>query len=102
MITTIKDDENYVVAFCEWRLVGPSGYEVQNGEYIWVNDLWVHPKYRELGLIGRIIDEVMSKVPQAKYCYFQRLQVNERVRIYPRKVWERRRCALDPIVLKEI
>lgn len=97
MITSLKDTDGRIVAYCEWRLVGPSGYECENGEYIFVNDCWVHEGFRMKNRINRIIDEIMRLVPQAKYCYFQRKSKNEKVRIYTRTQWERRRNAYEKI-----
>jgi hypothetical protein len=103
MITTLKDYDGKVITFCEWRLVGPSGYDMENGEYVWINDIWCHPSHRNRYKVNRIIDEVMRMVPDAKYCYFQRKKKNERVRIYTRTQWERRRHAYDPeLIIKEI
>ena len=101
MITSLKNDDGLIYAFCEWRLVGKSGYDMENGEYIWVNDMWVHPKYRGQNKVSRIIDEIMRDVPQAQYCYFQRKAVNNKVHMYSRRSWERRRNAYDSQLIKE-
>lgn len=98
MVTSLKDTEGRIIAFCEWRLVGQSGYEVPNGEYVWVNDCWVHEDYRMEKRINRIIDEIMRAVPQAKYCYFQRKNKNEKLRIFTREQWERRRMSYDNLI----
>lgn len=95
MITSLKDSEGKIIAYCEWRLVGPSGYEVPSGQYIWVNDMWVHEGCRFKNKVGRIVDEIMRMVPQAQYCYFQRKDVSEKVHIYTRSQWERRRKAYE-------
>lgn len=97
MITTLKDGDGKVIAYCEWRLVGPSGYEVPNGEYVWINDCWVHWSFRMKNKIKRIIDEVMRAVPMAKYCYFQRKNVDEKIHIWTRDQFERRRMAYENV-----
>lgn len=93
MITTVKDSEGRVIAFCEWRLVGRDGLESSNGRYVWVNDCWVHEAFRNMSLVSRIIDDVMTAVPRAEYCYFQRKDVNDKLHLYSRRQWERRRNA---------
>ena len=98
MITSLKDNDGKIIAYCEWRLVGQSGQEVPSGEYIWLNDCWVHDGYRMTHRINRIIDEIMRLVPNAKYCYFQRKDVNNKVHIYSRRQWERRRMTHDPLI----
>lgn len=91
MITTIQDSEGKVTAYCEWRLVGQSGYDMENGKYVWVNDLWIHKSVRHKGLVNDIIDRIMTIVPQAEYCYFQRKRYNNKVRIFTNSQMERRR-----------
>ena len=93
MITSIKDDQNRIIAYVEWRLVGQSGFDKQDGEYVWINDCWVHQDYRMRDLLNRMTDEVMRQVPSARYCYFQRLKRNERLRMYTHDAWQRRRQA---------
>lgn len=100
MLTALKDDDGKVIAYCEWRLVGPSGYEVPNGQYIWINDIWVWPGLRNTGRIKRIIDEIMRLAPDAKYGYFQRLDYNTKIRIFPREQFERRRMIYDFLRVK--
>lgn len=95
MITNLKDNHGKIIAYCEWRLVGQSGYEVPNGEYVWINDAWVHPEFRHLGKIERIIDEVMRSAPSAQYGYFQRKDHNEKLRIFTKQQFERRRMTHD-------
>jgi hypothetical protein len=98
MVTNIKDLDGKVIAYCEWRLVGPSGYEVPSGEYIWINDIWVHEDFRNTQKVNRIIDEIMTMQPQAKYCYFHRLKKNNKIRIYKKDYWDRRRNAYDSLI----
>ena len=102
MITSLKDAEGRIIAYCEWRLVGQSGYETPNGEFIWVNDMWVHEDYRFKNRVNRIIDEIMRLVPQAKYCYFERKAKNKHLHLFSRSQWERRRMAYDKLVTGEI
>lgn len=102
MITSLKDGDGKIIAYAEWRLVGPSGLEVPSGEYVWINDAWVHPDFRLTHRINRIIDEIMRLTPTARYGYFQRKDYNDRVRIFTREQFERRRSAYDSLINKEI
>ncbi len=101
MITSLKDQDGKIIAYCEWRLVGQSGQEVPSGEYIWINDCWVHEDYRHTHKVGRIIDEVVRIVPNFKYGYFQRKDYNDKLRIFTKNQWERRRQVYDSLVKKE-
>jgi len=91
MLTKSHDSEGRIIAYCEWRLVGQSGYECPNGKYVYVHDIWVHESVRHQNLVNEIINDVMTLVPQAEYCYFQRKDYNERVRLFTRSQMERRR-----------
>jgi len=101
LITKLKDDDGKIIAYCEWRLVGKSGFDKVNGEYVWVEDLWVHPMFERTNRINRIIDEIMRLVPSAKYCYFQRKKYNDKLRIVSRETWQRHRHAFDRLITKE-
>jgi hypothetical protein len=91
MLCKKTDSEGRIIAYCEWRLVGQSGYECPNGKYVYVHDIWVHESVRHQHLVNEIINDVMTLVPQAEYCYFQRKDYNERVRLFTRSQMERRR-----------
>lgn len=102
MITSLKDDDGRIVCYASWSLVGKSGYPLENGEYVYLEDIWVHRDFERTKRINRIIDEVMRIAKDAKYCYFKRGKYNGRMKIFTREQWERRRCAYDNLVLKEI
>jgi len=102
LVISLKDNTGRIIAYCEMRVVGPSGYEIQDGEYLWVNDMWAHLEFRKTGIMGRMIDEIMIVLPQINYCYFQRKDKNERVRIYSRRNWERRRKSHYPLMTGDI
>jgi hypothetical protein len=92
MITTMKDYDGKIIAHVEWRVVGQSGYDMENGEYLWISDLWIHESFRNSNVIRKIIDKVMNSIPDSvKYGYFQRLVHNEKKRIYSRNHFERMR-----------
>lgn len=98
MVTTLKDESGKVISYVEWRLVGRSGFDKVNGEYVYIYDFWVHPDYRHKGRIAMMTDEVMKIVPDsAKHCYFKRDKYMGRIKMFSRKFWERRRRAEQPI-----
>lgn len=85
MITTVPDSQGRVIAWIEWRQVAQSGFDKIRGEYVWVNDLWVHPDHRHSGIISQIIDTILWKAPHAKFGYFKRKKYNDRIRIWTRE-----------------
>lgn len=102
MLTSLKDEDDRIIAYAEWRLVGGSGYDVEDGHYVWVADLWVHNDFERTKRINRIIDEVMRIAPSAKWCYFTRHKYGGRKKMFSREFWERRRNVYDSLVTKEI
>lgn len=89
MVTTIHDDENFVIAYIEWRQVGASGFDKYGGEYIFVNDMWIHPEYRGQNLLHELISKVLLIAPEAKFCYYQRRKYDDRMSpLMRREVYE--------------
>lgn len=101
MITSLKDEDGRIICYAEWRLVGKSGFDVECGEYVWLEDLWVHPAFERTKRIGRIIDEILRIAPSAKYGYFKRGKYGFRMKIFTREMWERRRATYDELISKE-
>ena len=89
MVIKVPDEDGKIIAYCEFRQVAQSGFDKLGGEYIWINDLWVHPDYRNKGLIKQMIDTILYKAPDALYCYFKRSKYNGRMRLWKRENFER-------------
>jgi hypothetical protein len=65
---------------------------MENGKYVWVNDIWLHESVRGQDKLYEIIDDIFAIVPEeTEYCYFQRKKHNNRVRIFTRRQMERMR-----------
>jgi len=91
MVTTSKDENGKIIAYCEWRQVGPSGFDVQDGPYLYIADLWIHEDYRGLGFLIEIIDKILVLAPSAKACYFTHKKYGDRMsRLWKREGFERR------------
>lgn len=86
MLTYLKDRDGKIEAFCEWKLVGQSGYEMENGKYLWVNDLWIHESVRNEGRLGMLIEEIFAVVPdETQICYFKRSRHSPAIHTYTRE-----------------
>ena len=79
MISTVKNEDGYVVAHVEWKTVDHSGLETKYGDYVWLQNLWIHPNYRSKGLLQEMIATILSKAPQAQYGYFTREKYGHRM-----------------------
>jgi len=90
MVTTVKDGQDRVIAFLEWNIVGPSGYEVLNGEYIFIKNFWITPSCRGDNSIFRsLVSQVLRKGLSAKFGYFTRKKYGGKMKIYPREFFEK-------------
>jgi len=79
MISTSKDNEGRVIAYVEWRQVGQSGFDKLGGEYVWLQNLWIHEDYRGKKILQYLIADVLDKAPEAKYGYFTREKYGDRM-----------------------
>lgn len=72
MISKSLDSYERIIGYIEWREVGQSGFDKYQGEYIWVNDMWIHEEFRNGETFKELVNDVLFKAPQAKWCYFKR------------------------------
>lgn len=89
MICTVKDNDSKVIAYMEWQRVGPSGYPVEDGDYVWLTSLWVHPKESGRKMIKLLATDILEQTPGAKWAYFTREKHGDRMsRRFTRKYIE--------------
>jgi GNAT superfamily N-acetyltransferase len=96
LISTSKDEGGKIVGIVEWRQVGQSGFDKYKGEYVWLQNLWIHPDYRGKNILQELIADVLKKAPDAKYGYFTREKYGERMS----KSFKR--SSVEAIVKKEL
>ncbi len=92
MIETKTTTEGLIYSYVVYELVNQQGYKDPNGEYIFIDDLWVHESYRNNGTIKYYIKTIADKFPQAKFGYFvRRWKYPDRpAKIYDRETWLKR------------
>lgn len=85
MVSVSKDDNGRIIGFIEWRQVGQSGFDKFQGEYIWINDFWIHEDYRRGHIFRDLVNQVLFNAPEAQWCYFKREKYNGRLsKLYSR------------------
>lgn len=47
MIDTLKNREGLAYAYVEWQVLDAAGYQSNDGQYIYVKNMWIHEKRRE-------------------------------------------------------
>ena len=73
MITVSKDNEDRVIAYMESRVVGQSGYDKLDGEYIYIADLWIHESHKnDWSIYRELMNTILRKSQSARWVYFQR------------------------------
>jgi len=86
MVSVSKDDQGRVIGYIEWRQVGQSGFDKLRGEFIWINDFWIHPEYRNGYVFRQLVNMILFKAQDAKWCYFKREKYNGRMsKLYKRE-----------------
>lgn len=86
MISVSKDNDERVIGWIEWRQVGQSGFDKLHGEYIWINDFWIHEEYRRGDVFRQLVNAILFKAPSAKWCYFKREKYKGRMsKLYKRE-----------------
>lgn len=95
MIEVKKDKQEKVVSYVVWQLVNEKGHFDKHGKFVWVDDLWIHPDYRNNGIIREFINKITEK-SGANYCYFKRKKYDGRMSIYRKfNIYTRRKICWD-------
>ena len=86
MIAKIHNKNGLIQAFIEWRQVGQSGFDKFRGEYIWINDLWMHESLKNSWETYRdLMNQVLFKAMDGQWVYFQREKYGGRIsKLYSR------------------
>ena len=73
MISVSKDNNDKVIAYMESRVVGQSGFDKLNGEYLYIADLWIHESHKNDWAIFRdLMNQAFRKALSVNWVYFQR------------------------------
>jgi hypothetical protein len=93
MVLAKKDTEGRIIAFAEIRMVDKAGVDDQRGEYVWINNVWVHEDYRTRGKFNSILKDFINKgahsYPWVKFIYWQR-DAHDNICLYDRATILRR------------
>jgi len=72
MIYTLKTDNGLIYAYIDWALTDAEWRLNDKGDYFIVHDIWIHPEYRNKGLLKEFIKQIKPNVPTAKYLVRER------------------------------
>ena len=81
-IETLKANDGKVIAYCGWTLTDKEGNVKNNGEFIYIYDIWCHKRNGSIPKFIKIIDK---KAPHIKFVYWNRRKYHKL------KLFEKRR-----------
>ena len=58
MISTLKNIHGYVQGYIEWEIVDRNGQFDSNGDYIYVQNCWLHEHYRFTSFLAQLADKI--------------------------------------------
>ena len=94
MVITKEDAEGRVIAWAEFRRVNEKGIEDICGDYLWVEEVWIHKDFRTAHKFNAIMKEFINtyaaKYPWCEYIYWTRGKYDERMSLYNRAKMLRR------------
>ena len=80
MVNVVSDENDKVIAYMEWRQVCRSGFDKLGGEYIWINDLWIHRSHKnDFDMYRKLMRQVFFHTKDAKWLYFNRRKYDGRL-----------------------
>lgn len=79
MIAKIHDSDDKIIAYLEYWQVCKSGFHKAYGEYMWVQDAWIHEGHRGKGLLRQMVEQQLFEHPEIQYGYWKRHKYNERI-----------------------
>jgi len=74
MITVLKNDDDYVYAYIGWETVNDLGQNTEQGRFLFIYDLWVHPHHRGMNIVNKFI-YLLNQDPRtqsAEWVYWER------------------------------
>lgn len=93
MINTLKSPKGFIYAYIEWQILDASGQFKDNGEYIYVQEVWIHPEFRGAKILNQLITMVDEHkfARNASFVYWTRDKYNDRTsRIFSRGTGSRK------------
>jgi hypothetical protein len=58
MISTVKNRSGLVYGYIEWLVLDPAGQMKNDGEYIYIKNMWVHPSARGLSPFYQLLQKI--------------------------------------------
>ena len=89
MISVLKNEHGLIYAYIEWYVLDEKAQFKDYGDYIYIQDSWIHPEHRGNGCLRNLIHliDIHEYTKNAKYVYWEREKYNHKLsKIYNRKI----------------
>ena len=81
-IESLFNNEGLCTAYCVWSPRDKDGVEDYNGDYICVDEMWIHESLKGSETIRHFITEINKRYTKATYVYWQRRKYKERIKTF--------------------
>lgn len=89
MISKAHDENGKILGYIEYWQVGKSGFPKPYGEYVWIQDFWIHEANRGGSIFAQLVDDVLKRSVGAKFTYFIRGKYKDRIsKLYTREQFQ--------------
>jgi len=88
MVVSAKNTQGFIYAYAEFQILNSNGQFEDNGEYLYIQDIWIHDCWRKTGALRRLIRLIDDHdfTRNCKYVYWVREKYNDRqTKIFPRQ-----------------
>ena len=89
MISALKNEEGFIYAYCEWWIVNEEGINSNQGNYLYIKDLWIHPKRRLDGTLKNLVWQIDQDEKNCQFVYWNNLKHNRITPTYDREQFRR-------------
>lgn len=80
-MAVFKTRQGYIKAYMDYRIVDKDGNNHPEGEWLYIREMWVHPKHRNKRLPQKLILKA-AEHKSPKTAYWLRDKYNERMSYY--------------------
>ena len=81
-IEAIHNKEGFCTAYCVWSPRDKDGVEDYKGDFVCVDEMWIHDSITGMAPIKHFIKEVTRKYPRVKYGYWERRKYGDRIKMF--------------------
>ncbi len=87
MISCHKNVADFITAYIEWYILNKFGQFQENGEYLYIHDLWIHSSKRGTRVLNYLIHKIDTHpvAYNCKWVYWSREKYNRLTRLFPRE-----------------